>query len=122
MNLCTDNGECADFWLKPEPGMNDLQLGGLFVFSMLRGLSSAMKGHRRAGVSCDIHPTSLLAILGEARGIAVGPVVYAPNLCRTPSSPARWSRAVDEAIAASCEPTPVGTDPTPQVTKACSIR
>lgn len=76
-----DNGEHADFWLLPKPGDDDRQKAGLLFFSVLRGLSSAMKGQRRAGVSCDIHPTSLIVLIGEARGVAVGPVVYAPNTC-----------------------------------------
>lgn len=81
---CTSTGERAGFWLTPKPGMDDLQMGGLVVFSLLRGLSSAMKREPQAGASCDIHPHSLLAIAGEARGVAVGPVVYAPHLCREP--------------------------------------
>lgn len=103
MNLCTDNGEHADFWLTPEPGMNDLQLGGLVVFSLLRGLSSAMKGQRRGGASCDIHPQSLICLIGEAKGVAIGPVVYAPNLCLHSSSRASWGREVDEILHARCE-------------------
>lgn len=84
---CTATGENADFWYKFEPGMNDRQKGGLFLFSLLRGLSQTMRGCRRAGVSCDVHPTSILALLGKSRGIAVGPVVYVPNSCRQDARP-----------------------------------
>lgn len=79
---CSGTGERNAMWLMPEPGMNDAQKGGLFVMSLFRGLSSAMKAEPQAGSSCDIHPTSILAMAGQARGVAVGPVVYAPNTCR----------------------------------------
>lgn len=83
---CTDNGERASFWLKTRPEDTDTQKAGLLLFSLLRGLTSAMKGEPMGGASCDIHPTSILAIAGEVHGIAIGPVVYVPNTC--------WSRSV----------------------------
>lgn len=84
---CDITGEKAGFWLKPEPGMDDRQIGGLFLLSVLRGLGSAMKGEPQCGVSCDIHPDSILAIAGRARGVPVGPVVFVPNACLDLSSP-----------------------------------
>ena len=81
---CTYSGEDAAFWLPTEPGMSDEQLGGVFLMSLLRGMTSAMRREPRGGVSCDISPTSIMALLGEARGVAVGPVVYAHNCCGSP--------------------------------------
>jgi hypothetical protein len=81
VKTCVDNGEKADFWLETRPGDTDKQKMGILLFSLLRGLSSAMKGKRRGGASCDIHPKSLISLIGEAKGIAVGPVIYASNCC-----------------------------------------
>ena len=85
---CTATGESAGFWLIPKPGDTDLQKGGLFLFSILRGMGQAMRGEPRAGTSCDVHPDSILAIAARSRGFAAGPVVYVPHTCpaRAPSA------------------------------------
>ena len=91
VKTCTDNGEDADFWLKPESGMSDKQMGGLLLLSLARGLASAMKGRRQGGTTCDISERSLLALIGKARGVAVGPVVYMPNCCQAPRASSQSS-------------------------------
>jgi hypothetical protein len=78
--LCTHDGR-ADFWLLPEPGMTDKQVGGLFLMSLMRGLSNACNGRPMGGASCDVHENSIVAIAGRARGVAVGPTVYVRGAC-----------------------------------------
>lgn len=81
--LCTHDGR-ADFWLETQPGMSDMQMGASFAFSLLRGFSRLMKGRPLGGTSCDISENSILAIAGKARGVAVGPTIYAANACAAP--------------------------------------
>lgn len=69
--------------------MSDAQKGGLLLVSLFRGLSRAMEGPPLGGSGCDISEDSILAVAGRARGIAVGPTVYAQDACAAPA--AAWS-------------------------------